>query len=133
MWFFRLFLVGAVCQLLHKPRTYVERRFCELKRSLRMLTRDAAPEYVVINSILHCLGAFFESELGGFCIPDLVKSLIFCIFTQLLWSTYSRKQAHTPIGIIISRLESISRGSGRFSGGSKCELSTISSEILDSR
>ncbi len=65
MWFFRLFLVGAVCQLLHKPRTYVERWFCELKRSLRMLTRDAAPDYVVINSILHSLGAFFESELGG--------------------------------------------------------------------
>ncbi len=29
-----------------------------------MLTRDAAPDYVVINSILHSLGVFFESELG---------------------------------------------------------------------
>ncbi len=43
-------------------------------------------------------------------------SVLFC-------STYSHKQAHTPVRIIISHLESISRGNGRFSGGSRCELS----------
>ncbi len=41
----------------------------------------------------------------------------------LFCSTYSRKQAHTPVGIIISHLESISRASGRFPGGIRYELS----------
>ncbi len=44
------------------------------------------------------------------------SGLLFC-------NTYSRKQAHAPLGIMISHLESISRGSGRFSGGSRCDLS----------
>ncbi len=46
----------------------------------------------------------------------LCSGVLFC-------NTYSRKQAHTPVGIIISHLELISRGSGRFFGGSRCELS----------
>ncbi len=46
----------------------------------------------------------------------LCSGVLFC-------NTYSRKQAHIPVGIIISHLELISRGSGRFSGGSRCELS----------
>ncbi len=46
----------------------------------------------------------------------LCSGVLFC-------STYSRKQAHTPVGIIISHLESISRTSGRFPGGIRYELS----------
>ncbi len=46
----------------------------------------------------------------------LCSGVLFC-------NTYSRKQAQSPAGIIISHLQSIFRGSGRFSGGSRCELS----------
>ncbi len=47
----------------------------------------------------------------------------FCYVRVLFCNTYSRKEPIAPVGIIISRLESISRGSCRFSGGSRCELS----------
>ncbi len=50
--------------------------------------------------------------------------MLLCSGVHVLFcNTYSRKQAQSPASIIISHLESISRGSGRFSGGGRCELS----------
>ncbi len=46
----------------------------------------------------------------------LCSGVLFC-------NIYWRQQAHTPAGIIISRVESISRGSGRFARGRRYELS----------